>query len=75
MLLLAVVAVVYFVLLREAPVKPVAAVVTAEEAAPLISGPRAPGLNPATTALKRPFDRTHAVLEQARQRNGAGGEF
>lgn len=77
-LLLAGVALLYYFLIREAPVKPVAQAVTGQEVAPLTTGPRhapAPSASaPATTALKRPLDRTHAVLDQVRQRNG-DGEF
>ena len=74
-LLLGVVAV-YWFLIRSAPVAPVVQAVTASEVAPLTSGPRAPAAPaPAgSNALKRPIDRTHAVLDQVKQRNG-NGEF
>lgn len=76
--MLAGVALIYVIISRNAPVKPVVEVVTAQEVAPLTTGPRnqpAPSASaPATTALKRPFDRTHAVLDQVKQRNG-DGEF
>jgi hypothetical protein len=78
--LLATVAAVYFFWARQAPVAPVVAEITQQEAAPLTTGPRAaaspaPGA-PAehTNALKRPIDRTHEVLNQVKQRNG-DGEF
>lgn len=61
----------YFYLARATPVGAVAKSVTAEEVAPLTTGPREPVLPP-TNALKRPLDRTHAVLEQVKTRNGAG---
>ena len=70
--LLAAVAVVYFVLARNSPVAAVQEAVTASEAAPLSTGPREPAAPAATSALKAPLDRTHAVLEQVKQRNGAG---
>jgi hypothetical protein len=72
-LLLLGVALIYYFLTRSAPVAPVAQVVTAQEIAPLTTGPRATAA-PASTALKRPFERTHAVLDQVQQRNG-NGEF
>ena len=70
--LLAAVAVVYFVLARNTPVSAVKEAVTASAAAPLTTGPRAPALPAASSSLKVPFDRTHAALEQVKQRNGAG---
>ena len=71
--LLAAVAVIYFFLSRHAPVAPVAEAVTQKEVASLTTGGRdVPP--PASNFLKRPLDRTHAVLNQAKQRN-AGGEF
>ena len=69
--LLAVVAVVYFVLARNTPVSSVTEAITASEAAPLTTGPREPAAPAATSALKAPLDRTHAALDQVRQRNGA----
>lgn len=70
--LLAAVAVVYFVLARHTPVSAVTETVTAAEVAPLTAGPREPAPPAATHALKAPLDRTHAVLDQVKQRNGAG---
>jgi hypothetical protein len=79
--LLATVAVVYFFLVRKAPVAPVVAEITQQEAAPPTTGPRNPPatVTPAapavhTNSLKRPIDRTREVLNQVKQRNG-GGEF
>ncbi|MCE9610003.1 MAG: hypothetical protein K8R23_07315 [Chthoniobacter sp.] len=72
--LLAAIAVAYFVLARGTPVAPVAQAITASEAAPLTSGPRAPAAPAGTNVLKSPIDRTHAVLEQVKPRNG-DGEF
>ena len=70
-LLLAAVAVIYFFLSREAPIARVAEAVTQKEAVPLTTGGRdVPP--PASNFLKRPLDRTHAVLDQAKQRNGSG---
>ena len=70
----------YFFLLHNAPVTPVVVAVTQQEATPLSSGPRgntapAPAA-PAqqTNFLKRPIDRTNAVLSQVKARNG-NGEF
>ena len=70
--LLATVAVVYFVLARNTPVSSVKEAITQSEAAPLTTGPREPAAPAATSSLKGPLDRTHAVLEQVKQRNGAG---
>ena len=70
--LLATVAIVYFVLARNTPVNSVKEAVTQSEAAPLTTGPREPAPPAATGSLKAPFDRTHAVLEQVKARNGAG---
>jgi ABC-type microcin C transport system permease subunit YejB len=68
--LLAAVAAIYFFLIRSAPVAPVADAVAQKEVVPLTTGGRdvAP---PASNFLKRPLDRTHEVLDQAKQRNGA----
>jgi hypothetical protein len=72
-LLLVGVALIYFVLVRNSPVKAVAQTVTAQEAAPLTTNPQQPpAAAPATTALKRPIDRTREVLGQVKQRNGTG---
>lgn len=71
-LLLAGVAIIYFILCRAVPVAQVKDAVTASEVAPLTTGGR--DAKPAATALKRPFDRTNAVLDQAKQRTG-DGEF
>jgi hypothetical protein len=73
-LLLLAIAAAYYILGRNTPVAPVAKAVTAQEVAPLTAGPRAPAPPPASSALKRPLDRTHAVLDQVKQRNG-NGEF
>ena len=70
--LLAAVAVVYLVLARNSPVAAVQEAVAASEAAPLTTGPREPAAPAATSGLKAPLDRTHAVLEQVKARNGAG---
>ena len=70
--LLATVAIVYFVLARNTPVNSVKEAMTQSEAAPLITGPRDPAPPAATSSLKAPLDRTHAVLEQVKARNGAG---
>lgn len=70
--LLAVVAIVYVVLARQTPVAAVTAAVTASEVAPFATGQRDPAPPAATSALKRPLDRTHAVLDQAKARSGAG---
>ena len=78
--LLVTVAAVYFFWAHKAPVAPVVAQITQQEAAPLSSGPRggpaAATAAPAerTNALKRPIDRTREVLNQVKQRNG-NGEF
>jgi hypothetical protein len=69
--LLAAVAVIYFVLIRNAPVAPVLAAITQKEAMPLSTDAR-PGPSAPSNVLKRPIDRTHAVLEQVKQRNGTG---
>lgn len=71
--LLAAVAVIYFVLARRTPVTEVKEAMAQTEVQPLTQGPRAVAA-PATSALKRPLDRTHAVLDQVKARNG-GGEF
>ena len=71
--LLIAVAVIYYFLARSSPVASVKEVVTAQEVAPLTTGSRETAA-PAGTALKQPFDRTHAVLDQVKQRNG-NGEF
>lgn len=70
---LAVLVIVYLLLAREAPVAEVTEAMAQSEAAPLVQGPRevAP---PAGSALKRPIDRTQAVLGQVKARNG-DGEF
>ncbi len=66
------VAAAYFILGRKVPVTTVTKTVTAQEVAPLTSGPRTPATPAESSALKRPFDRTNAALEQVKQRNGAG---
>ena len=70
--LLATVAIVYFVLARNSPVDSVKEAVIQTEVVPLTTGPREPAAPAATSALKAPLDRTHAVLEQVKARNGAG---
>jgi hypothetical protein len=65
------VAAIYYFLARSAPVAPVTQAVTAAEVAPLTTGSRETAA-PASNALKRPIDRTHAVLDQVKQRNGKG---
>lgn len=70
--LLAAVAVVWLVLALNSPVASVQEAVTASAAAPLTTGPREPAPPAATSALKAPLDRTHAVVEQVKARNGAG---
>ena len=75
------VALIYYIFVRASPVSQVTREVTSSEAAPLATGPRetdaasrsAAG-QAAHDALKQPLDRTRAVLDQARQRNG-NGEF
>lgn len=68
------VAIVYFVLGRQSHVAPVIEAVSASEAAPLTTGSRATAatLPQDSTSLKNPIDRTHAVLDQVKARNGAG---
>lgn len=72
LVLIATVAIVYFVLARNSPVDSVKEAVTASEAAPLTTGSREPAPPAATSSLKAPLDRTHAVLEQVKARNGTG---
>jgi hypothetical protein len=77
------VALIYYVFVRNSHVDPVVKEVTASEVAPLTTGPRetkaaatpqsAAG-QAAHDALKKPLDRTRAVLDQVKQRNG-NGEF
>jgi hypothetical protein len=69
LLLLAGVVVAYVILTRQTPVAEVKTAVAQTEVAPLVSGSR--DVQPAS-ALKRPINRTHAVLDQVKQRNGAG---
>jgi hypothetical protein len=79
--ILIVVAIVYLVLARRSPVSTAVEAMKESEAVSLSSGPRpaaAPPTAPAPTApaassgLRAPIDRTHAVLDQVKQRNGAG---
>ena len=70
--LLAIIAIVYFVLARNTPVNSVKEAITQSEAAPLTTGPREPAAPAASSSLKAPLDRTHAVLEQVKARNGTG---
>ncbi len=60
LLLLGAAAVIYFVLARHTPIAPVVEAVKQAEVAPLTTGDR--NVKPATTAFKRPFDRTHEAL-------------
>ena len=60
LLLLGAAAVIYFVLARHTPVAPVVEAVKQAEVAPLTTGDR--NVKGATTAFKRPFDRTHEAL-------------
>ncbi len=71
--LLIALAIIYFILARESPVDQVKEAIVQTEAAPLTQGGPAPA--PTTgTALRQPLDRTHAVLEKVKARNG-DGEF
>ena len=69
--LLAVVAVIYFVLGRHAPVAEVQEAIAQSEVKPLTQGNREIP-STASNSLKRPFDRTHDVLDQVKARNGSG---
>lgn len=71
--LLIVVLAVYLYFARQSPVAPVVDEITAKEVAPLTTGPRA-GVPKGTSSAARPFQRTDAVLQQVKQRNG-DGEF
>lgn len=71
--ILAVLAIVYVVLARRSPVAEVKEAMTQTEVQPLTQGPREVAA-PAASSIKRPLDRTHAVLDQVKARNG-GGEF
>jgi hypothetical protein len=71
--LLAALAVIYYILARESPLDRVQEAVVQTEATPLTQGSREPA-PAATTAFKRPFDRTHEVLDAVKARNG-NGEF
>ena len=66
-------ALIYYIIARNSPVAEVTKEMAAPEVAPLTSGPRETNA-PAHTALKQPIDRTRAVLDQVKQRNG-NGEF
>lgn len=76
--LLIVVLGVYLYFARHSPVAPVVSEITAAEAVPLSSGPRAdtaPAKGASTPgALIRPINRTKEVLGQVQKRNG-NGEF
>lgn len=74
MILIAGVALIYFVLIWKAPVAPVVQTMAATEVAPLTTGPRVPSPAQQPSALKRPLDRTRSVLGEVTQRNG-NGEF
>ena len=70
-MLLAAVGGIYAYLTHHTPVAPVVEAATGREAAALATSPRE--ATPAhTNALKAPIDRTHAVLEQVKGRNGKG---
>ena len=69
--LLIAIACVYFYFARQTPVAEVAQTVTGQELTPLATGPKDATPAP-TNSLKRPIDRTHEVLGQVGQRNGAG---
>lgn len=68
--LLAALFAIYFVLTRNAPLAEVKEAVAQTEVAPLVQGPRDPAPR-ASDPLKKPLDRTHAVLEQVKTRNSA----
>ena len=68
--LIAAVAIVYFVLARQAPVTAVQQSISPSEVAPWTTGSRE--VVPAKTAFKRPFDRTHEALHVVEKRNGTG---
>lgn len=71
--LLVVLAIIYFILAREAPVEQVKEAIVQSEVVPLTQGgPPAPST--AGSTLKRPIDRTHEVLDKVKERNG-DGEF
>jgi hypothetical protein len=78
--LLIVVLGVYLYFVRHSPVAPVVDEITAVEAAPLSSGPRAAATPAPTTAARtpgaliRPINRTNEVLGLVKKRNG-NGEF
>jgi hypothetical protein len=65
------IAVIYLILMRSAPIAPAVQAATAQEVAPLTTGPRETTA-PASTALQQPLDRTRAALDQVKQRNGDG---
>jgi hypothetical protein len=69
--LIAGLAVIYFVLARHTPVSDVKEAMSGTEAAPLTQGPRDPAPR-ASDPFKQPLDRTHAVLDQVKARNGTG---
>lgn len=71
------VALIYFIFVKSSPVAEVTKEVTSAEAAPLTTGPRetnaaAPSAagQAAHDALKKPIDRTRAVLDQVKKGNG-----
>lgn len=71
--LLGALVIICFLIARQMPLGEVKDAVIATGSAPLAQGNRDPA--PSTgTALKRPIDRAHAVLEQVKARNG-DGEF
>ncbi|MDQ3623443.1 MAG: hypothetical protein M3463_13300 [Verrucomicrobiota bacterium] len=66
---LVVLGIIYFVVARSSPVKEV----ERAPAQPLLASSPAPSVDK-SNVLKRPIDRTRAVLDQASERN-KGGEF
>ncbi len=71
--ILAIVAVIYLALAQKTPVTGVKEAMAQTEVQPLTQGAR--DVAPAASAsIKRPLDRTSAVLQQVEMRNG-GGEF
>ena len=70
--LLVVLVIIYVVLARQSPVDEVKEAIVQTEAAPLTQGGRDPAPASTGSALKRPLDRTHEVLANVKDRNGAG---
>jgi hypothetical protein len=69
---LAVLAVIYLLLTRRSPVESAKEAAAQTEAIAPTPRPAAPAAAPAPTALRRPVARTRDVLDQVKQRNGAG---